>query len=480
MFDILNDPWIPVFYKTGKMAKVGLLAALRDAPEIIGVFDVNPLVEFSTYRFLQTFLMDALKPYDTIDLEDMMDEEAFDMAAIDDYIKTCQKEGVSFDLFDQDRPFLQAQCAEEKGDKLKPATMLDFARANGQNHTFFDHPNSREDGYMPDEAFRFLLPSYIFAVMDGVGYKFGINGVPPLFVWITGDNLFETLVNNMFPVPSDYFDDPPAMWRRKDGIKKSTDKPHSSVLEGMVFPARRIRLIQDEDGRVRQILRGPGESCSSGNGFRDPNVIVKEDGRTLRPSHTVPLWENIGFVMDVFSGRCPTVMSVYDSIHRDRKDLHVSLYGATTNQAKFLTAFKRDYTLPQDAHKDRARITVLLDSAAGMREVAKCLSKNLQNLPFMKGKDEKKDGVLKETVSLFYDSCWTHYCDLLSTQIRNETVTEVRDNFRWQILKEARRHYDGLLLTVNVPIGKIVDVERARAAFYKNLSKFYPKEEQYA
>ena len=52
--------------------------------------------------------MDALRPEDgEEDIGGLLEAEQFDMEAIQDYLTQCRKEGVSFDLFDVERPFLQ-------------------------------------------------------------------------------------------------------------------------------------------------------------------------------------------------------------------------------------------------------------------------------------------------------------------------------------------------------------------------------------
>ena len=67
------------------------------------------MVEYSVYRFLIVFLMDMLRPEDEEVLEELLDEGQFDWDTIQRYVRQCEQEGVSFDLFDSERPFLQTR-----------------------------------------------------------------------------------------------------------------------------------------------------------------------------------------------------------------------------------------------------------------------------------------------------------------------------------------------------------------------------------
>ena len=61
-FNVLNEPWIPVVAMDGTKEMLGIRETLRRAPDLKEISIVSPLEEFSTYRFLSVFLMDALRP----------------------------------------------------------------------------------------------------------------------------------------------------------------------------------------------------------------------------------------------------------------------------------------------------------------------------------------------------------------------------------------------------------------------------------
>ena len=138
-FNVLDQAWIPVVRMDGQEELLGIRETLDCAHELREISSASPLEEYGLYRFLGLFLMDALRPESEEDIEDLLASGCFDRTAIEDYIALCQSEGVSFDLFDEERPFLQSKYDPAIDGEPKPVSVLDFTRASGNNHTHFDH-----------------------------------------------------------------------------------------------------------------------------------------------------------------------------------------------------------------------------------------------------------------------------------------------------------------------------------------------------
>ena len=192
-FDILTQPWIPVIDKNGVAQEISLLEALEQAPTYQSIRDTSPMVEYSVYRFLIVFLMDMLRPEDEDDLDGLLTEGCFDPDVIQEYITTCKQEGVSFDLFHPERPFLQTTYQKDWDREPKSVTVLDYSIPNGNNHIHFDH-KCVSVACTPGKALRLLLAAQIFCTAAAQGYPSNVNGAPPWFTLIQGRNLFETLV----------------------------------------------------------------------------------------------------------------------------------------------------------------------------------------------------------------------------------------------------------------------------------------------
>ena len=169
-FNILTQPWIPVSEKDGTTKEVGLLEVLEQAHIFCGIQDSSPMVEYSVYRFLIVLLMDMLRPADEETLDELLEEGRFDPDVIHDYVAQCQKEGVSFDLFDSEHPFLQTNYRKDWDREPKPVSTLDYSIPNGNNHIHFEHKREKVV-YTPGKALRMMLAAQIFCTAAAQGYR---------------------------------------------------------------------------------------------------------------------------------------------------------------------------------------------------------------------------------------------------------------------------------------------------------------------
>ena len=348
-FDVLQEPWIPVVTFEGETLEVGILDALLRSPEWKEIQDPSPMVEYSVYRFLIVFLMDALRPETPVDLEELLYAGQFDESAIQDYITLCHSEGVSFDLFDPDRPFMQTSVDKNWDKQRKPVTTLDYTVPNGNNHIHFDHRRKHEV-YDPGKAMRMLLTAQIFCTSAAQGYPSNVNGAPPWFSLVQGGNLFETLVRNMvyrdqIKVP---FDDPPVFWRNTAVVESKKAVAQTSWLYGMLFPARRIHLLPREDGTVAELYFSQGMNYLDPANWRDPHVtywLTQERRSNWKPKTEVAVWQNLANLIDTEHQCTPQVLSNYKSSDSEAMVV-LQLYGVATNQASYLQSEKCALRLP--------------------------------------------------------------------------------------------------------------------------------------
>ena len=78
-FNVLDEPWIPVVGLDGSREILGIRETLRRSPELKEISAVSPLEEFSVYRFLSVFLMDALRPRRNSTINKLLQQGSFDM-----------------------------------------------------------------------------------------------------------------------------------------------------------------------------------------------------------------------------------------------------------------------------------------------------------------------------------------------------------------------------------------------------------------
>ena len=118
-FDVLTEPWIPVIALDGSQRELGIIDALADAHKLFEVICESPLETYAVQRFLITFLMDAYRLSHAGDRRRLFESKCFDKNVIKKYVALCRSEGVTFDLFDKEKPFYQAVFDESMIQKLK-------------------------------------------------------------------------------------------------------------------------------------------------------------------------------------------------------------------------------------------------------------------------------------------------------------------------------------------------------------------------
>ena len=428
-FDLIAEPWIPVVNGDETISYVGIWDALQTAAESKGISDASPLVEFGLYRLLSVFLMDALRPEDQFALEDLEKAGRFDMEKIQDYIARCRAEGASFDLFDPERPFLQSPYRKAWDKEKKPVTYLDCRIPAGNNHVHFDHlQEGRVFSYA--EAARYLpvLPLFITAGVQG--YPSTINAAPPYFTVIKGGNLFETLVHLMLPVDEiNDFDSVPVYWRCAKPVVPKKKVAHTSWLYGMLFPARRVLLLPEENG-IREIYFSQGENFCEPANWTDPHVTYRfsKSGRfPWRPKGAKAVWRNLSDLIDIEGRHAPQIMEMYRRLHTSNlADVHVCLYGVQTNNASFFDLAYHDIQIPASLLK--AGKALLVEQC--IRSAEK-MAKKMWEAMSCRGISA---AARQETVQGFYQRCETALWEFCRKGLAEETLDESAAQERWNLL----------------------------------------------
>ena len=337
-YDLLREPWIPVQDQEGKMQYLGIWDTLLHAHELQGIVDGSPLVEYSLHRLLSVFLMDALRPEEVFDIEDLLDEGEFPEDTLAEYIKQCADEGTTFDLFDEKRPFLQTPYREEWDKERKSVRYLDCRIPTGNNHVHFDHLNKGEKISF-GEAARLLAVCPLFITAGAQGYPSSVNAAPPFFTVIKEENLFKTLVNLLIPIEEiENFDSIPVYWRADIPVEPKKKVTRTSWLYGMFFPARRVLLLPEEDG-IREIYYSQGMNFCEPANWTDPHVTYRygKDGRfPWRPNGKRAVWRNLYDLVNVQEHHAPKILELYSRREGSGK-VQICLYGVETSQCSFIS-----------------------------------------------------------------------------------------------------------------------------------------------
>lgn len=303
-FNVLTEPWIPARGKDGAVKEYGILELLRRARELNEIVDPAPPIQFGLYRVLVAFLMDALQIRETGYLAELLQQDGFDMAVIERYVAAV---GVSpFDLFDSDAPFLQTPAPD--AERWSVAFLLHHMPF-GSFAIHFHHRWEKDQAFSPAVCARALTAIAPFMTAGGRGYSPSINGIPPWYVLVRGADLFETLLLNCYAgeTPALSGDEGPA-WRANKPVVAKQDARCDSLVEGLTWRPRQVRLIPGDGGictytgkqspvLVREMHWGPGLAFVGQDAWTDPNVayLYSAQGRSkLRPQEDRELWRDTG------------------------------------------------------------------------------------------------------------------------------------------------------------------------------------------
>lgn len=237
--NIMYDNWLPVIMCDGKKKEVSLYTAITKAQtikELQKIGDVN-IEEYSIYAFIFDFVQWVYKPigYDEEEkqeaIEELFENGCFDKEILDKYISEYKASGRSFNLFDENYPFMQMSKKEwDTYGEVKEATPFTSPKfgvgfLSGFN-VLFEHGDSyptyeeytklsdnnltmpgKDVGYKSKthvEDIVELTPARLFAsILYGIAYKHASGGgtyssacmklAHPIFTIVFGNNLFETI-----------------------------------------------------------------------------------------------------------------------------------------------------------------------------------------------------------------------------------------------------------------------------------------------
>lgn len=467
IFNVLDQRWIPVIDRNGKRDMLGLRKLLEESHELREISDPSPLAEYSLYRFIGLFLMDAFKPEEEVDIEELLEKGRFDTEIIEQYISTCVSEGVSFDLFDEKRPFLQSRFDPKDINQLKPVSYLDNSIPSGNTHTLFDH--NPKQTMEAKEAAKYLLTSYWFCTAAAQGYPSGVYGAPPFFGVIKGNTLFETLVALL--VPKDRislpFDNPPVFWRRVKPVIAKEERATTSWLEGMLFPTRRIQLVPDSNGNVIQLYYGQGENFKNTELWRDPYVtyLSNEDGfYPMRPHSDNPIWRNYCDIIDIPGAHASVLLKLYKDLHPNN-NVDLTLYGVETDQASFLSVLRYDLSFSLSL-VEKGYIDLMVSCVSASQNLRKVFLRAIKDAEVVPG----STGAV--FVNRFDDSCaecfWS-MCHGLGAG--EQTNQEHYDWFCNEIALHLLREYDSLVASLNLRGRALAKCAEIRSWMYYDINK---------
>ena len=263
--NVYRDPWIDANFIDGHIERVSIRECLVRAKEIRSLFiaDAKYYLDHTVpYTMLTLFLARVFKPNHD-DKLDMLKAGSFDVAMVDEYIEACEKNGISFDVFDEYRPFMQDadyQVWQGAKPESKSVGILDPYMVAGNNTVFYHNRDFNTNGEPVESILRMTPPQFLASVArnymyhNGTGQSCGTGyspNQPPLHCIIHGRNLFETLIlsipRNLCGVP---------LWERRYDMTVPeiiNEYGHLDYISAAFLPTVSIRFGDIEDGAVKNV-----------------------------------------------------------------------------------------------------------------------------------------------------------------------------------------------------------------------------------
>lgn len=263
--DVYHDPWIDAQYTNGCTDCLSLRECLEQSRDIqfLSIQDAKYALDNTVPYTLLTMIVGRVFMPNQDEKLMMLEDGKFNIEKIDGYVDTCIEKGVSFDVFDEKRPFLQDPKYNERQNVKADVTVgiLDPFMVSGNNTVFYHNKDYDTDG-KPVEDRLFMTPAQFIASVArnhmyhnpsgqscGTGYA---PSQPPLHGIIHGKNLFETIVISL---PRDLCGVP--LWeRRYDMTVPEIIKEYGCLdyLSAAFLPTTSIHFGDADDENVKTIF----------------------------------------------------------------------------------------------------------------------------------------------------------------------------------------------------------------------------------
>lgn len=261
-FNILTEPCFQVVGLDNRRYEVSLRDLILRAHKFKEIFDSSPLVKVGILRLSLALLYRVVashgQPLKQKDWLTVWQKGKFSEEALDRYLVPYQNR---FDLFNATFPFYQVAGLEM--DLPKSLNCLQPENAFGNNPMLFSHTSdSNLYPYSPSEATRMLIATQSFTLAGLLRATAHIGNEPAFYqgsafngalppgaaIWITGDNLFQTLMINLVP-QSDQARDAPCWetspsWQEDERVAFMHAKS-KGAMDRFTWQSRLIRLLPE-------------------------------------------------------------------------------------------------------------------------------------------------------------------------------------------------------------------------------------------
>lgn len=362
IFNLLDEPWIPVRTHAGEVIEVSLSETLLNARNYAALAETSPPNLIALYRMLLAALHRAL----TTQHGQWRDtdrarwfREGLPEAPIRAYLEHWRER---FWLFHPSEPFMQVAAlaeADETREKLKAQTQVALEGANGNTPAMFDHsqdeaPSAASFAQASRNLLGFLqfTPGGLVKTVrdsDKAGALANTAAVMPI-----GADLSETLLLGLHPFDARRVDDLPNWERSKPTIAMLRADPTmaSGPNDRYTRLSRAVLLASAAGGggpacEVRQLRFAAGLALDEDPNAPDPMACyrVNKEGKAIRISYSEgrAIWRDLPSLVpdpskskDIPAAILGWAANLYSALGQWDASLQILTAGLASDQAKLL------------------------------------------------------------------------------------------------------------------------------------------------
>lgn len=362
LYNLIDEPWIPVCFPDGTRAELGLRETLLRAKHIAFIEDPSPLVTAALHRFLLAVLYRALEGPTDIDQARIWFKSGLPTEKIDAYLGRWRER---FWLFDEKYPFGQIPDFEPKAWRAWTALAAEHNADNAK--VLFDHIDVTRPGAVPaSETSRWMLATQTFSVSAGKSELSHTGTAPSATAAMAlpqGRNLEDTLLFSLVPQNRAVFSQDLPIWERNAeslaSLKSGCERAIGGFADRYTWRTRSIRLRRNETGNVHSLAFASGVENTSKDGL-DPMLayrVDKDRGRLPIQFKERGLWRDFDSLLPDDARLAPSVVehvATLTRFARDRFPRSIMVLGQFNNKAKIEYWRMERFALPQALLGDRS------------------------------------------------------------------------------------------------------------------------------
>lgn len=358
MYNLLDEQWVSVLYRTGKAQRISLLAALKDSDKLQLAYS-NPMDRFAVFRFLL-----ALGYWCYANTSKCPEQGKPLPAEWMDWLNDTRE---YFELFETGKRFYQPA----RSTRIRPVTDLIHELPSATNIAHFNHVLDYVHGLCEACCVSGLLRLPVFTTVGGSGIGSGINKNPPFYAVWAGTDLADMLIQNWEPRQ----DMGTPAWL---GSFEPPDKQEVELLNGLTWLPRHVYLHDPVLGKAACCACGTAStalvySCEilpvkvpSGLKWQDPHAVTTSQGKSNASRIDVMSGGNYTFAdRDWYRP-----LARYFEAGRAKKAGVLWVVGFASDQAKRIDVWEKAITLAGET-ANRDVLTELSDRAYSLNAMRK-------------------------------------------------------------------------------------------------------------